>query len=127
MKSIIQSSEAPAAIGPYSQAIVTGQFLFCSGQIPLDPKTGELVSDDVAEQTHRVLDNLGAVLRAKNLTFDHVIKTTVFVTDLSKFAEINAVYAKYFTNNPPARSTIQVAALPKNAKVEIEAVAVIPS
>jgi 2-iminobutanoate/2-iminopropanoate deaminase len=98
--------------------------LFCSGQIPLDPKSGDLLQGDVAAQTKLVLDNLGGVLRAAGLTYNNVVKTTVFLTDLSKFPEMNAVYGTYFITQPPARSTIQVAALPKNASVEIEAIAV---
>jgi 2-iminobutanoate/2-iminopropanoate deaminase len=124
MKKIVSTAEAPAAIGPYSQAIRTGNFLFCSGQIPLDPKSGQIVSDDVTEQAKRVLENLAAVLRAEQLTFAHVVKTTIFLTDLGDFQTVNEIYAGYFRENPPARSTIQVAALPKGARIEIEAIAV---
>ena len=101
--------------------------LFCSGQIPLDARSGELLQADVSAQTKLVLDNLGSVLKAYGLGFQDVVKTTVFLTDLGQFAEMNAIYAKYFAEQPPARSTIQVAALPKGAKVEIEAIAVKPS
>lgn len=123
-RTIISSPEAPRAVGPYSQAVAVGNLLFCSGQIPLNPATGELVPDDVTGQTTQVLENLGAVLRANRMTFSHVVKTTVFLTDLADFAAMNDVYAIYFPSSQPARSTIQVAALPKGARVEIEATAV---
>jgi 2-iminobutanoate/2-iminopropanoate deaminase len=124
MKKIISTNEAPAAVGPYSQAVRAGAMVFCAGQIPLDPKSGQIVSQDVAEQTRRVLDNLTAVLKSERLTLSDVVKTTVFVTDLADFQTINEIYAKYFSTQPPARSTVQVAALPKAARVEIEAIAV---
>lgn len=124
MKKIISTSEAPAAIGPYSQAIRSGNFLFCSGQIPLDPESGKIVSGDIATQTRRVLDNIGAVLKAEGLAFENVVKTTIFLTDLGDFQTVNEVYGSHFKQQPPARSTVQVAGLPKGAKVEIEAVAV---
>src|SRR5437667_1560630 len=124
MKKIISTSEAPAAIGPYSQAVRSGRFLFCSGQIPLDPNSGQIVPGDIAAQTGRVLDNLAAVLNAERLTFDNVIKTTSFLTDLADFQAVNEIYGSYFKQAPPARSTVQVSALPKGAKVEIEVVAV---
>jgi 2-iminobutanoate/2-iminopropanoate deaminase len=124
MKKIISTNEAPAAVGPYSQAVRAGSMVFCAGQIPLDPKSGQIVSQDVAEQTRRVLDNLTAVLKSEHLTLSDVVKTTVFVTDLADFQTINEIYAKYFSTQPPARSTVQVAALPKAARVEIEAIAV---
>jgi len=120
---IIATPDAPKAVGPYSQAVAVGNLLFCSGQIPLDPATGELLHGDATEQTTRVLENLGAVLRANSMSFSHVVKTTVFLTDLGDFAAMNDVYATYFPDNQPARSTIQVAALPKGARVEIEAIA----
>ena len=123
MKKIISTNEAPAAIGPYSQALRSGGFLFCSGQIPLDPKSGQIVSGDIAAQTRRVLDNIAAVLRAEGLTFDNVVKTTVFLTDLGDFQTVNEVYSSCFKQDPPARSTVQVSALPRGAKVEIEAIA----
>jgi 2-iminobutanoate/2-iminopropanoate deaminase len=126
-KRIITSPDAPKAVGPYSQAVGAGRILFCSGQIPLKPATGELADGDATEQTTQVLENLGAVLRAGGLGFADVVKTTVFLTDLGDFAAMNDVYAEYFTNNQPARSTIQVAALPKGARVEIEAIAVADS
>jgi len=124
MKKVISTNEAPAAVGPYSQAVRAGSMVFCAGQIPLDPKSGQIVSQDVAEQTRRVLDNLPAVLKSERLTLSDVVKTTVFVTDLIDFQTINEIYAKYFSIQPPARSTVQVAALPKAARVEIEAIAV---
>ena len=123
MKKIISTDEAPWAIGPYSQAVRSRNLLFCSGQIPLDPKSGEIVSGDIAAQTRRVLDNIAAVLRAEGLTFDNVVKTTIFLTDLRDFQTVNEVYSSYFKQQPPARSTVQVSALPKGARVEIEAIA----
>ena len=124
MKKIISTSEAPGAIGPYSQAVRSGKFLFCSGQIPLDPKSGQIVPGDIAAQTRRVLDNIAAVLKAEGLTFDHVVKTTIFLTNLGDFQTVNEIYGSYFKQDPPARSTIQVAALPKGANVEIEVIAI---
>jgi 2-iminobutanoate/2-iminopropanoate deaminase len=124
MKKIVSTNEAPAAIGPYSQAVRSGRFLFCSGQIPLDPKSGQIVPGDIAAQTRRVLDNIAAVLRAEGATFEDVVKTTIFLTDLNDFQTVNEIYGSYFKNQPPARSTVQVAALPKGARVEIEVIAV---
>src|SRR5437660_7628535 len=124
MKKIISTSEAPAAIGPCSLSVRSGRFLFCSGQIPLDPNSGQIVPGDIAAQTRRVLDNIAAVLNAERLTFDNVIKTTIFLTDLADFQAVNEIYGSYFKQAPPARSTVQVSALPKGAKVEIEVVAV---
>ena len=124
MKKIISTSEAPAAIGPYSQAVRNGNFLFCSGQIPLDPKSGQIVPGDIATQTRRVLDNVGAVLKAEGLTFENIVKTTIFLTNLDDFQTVNEIYGSYFKQEPPARSTVQVSALPKGAKVEIEVIAV---
>jgi len=124
MKKIIATKEAPAAIGPYSQAVRSGSFLFCSGQIPLDPKSGEIVPGDITAQTRRVLDNVAALLRAEGLNFDHIIKTTIFLTNLGDFQTVNEIYGSYFKQNPPARSTVQVAGLPKGANVEIEVIAV---
>jgi 2-iminobutanoate/2-iminopropanoate deaminase len=123
MKKIISTSEAPAAVGPYSQAIRIGNFVFCSGQIPLDPKTGEIVPGDVNAQTRRVMENIAAVLRAEGLNFENIIKTTIFLANLADFQAVNELYGSYFKSDPPARSTVQVAALPKNAQVEIEVVA----
>jgi len=124
MKKVIATSEAPKAVGPYSQAVAVGNFLFCAGQIPLDPATGELVEGDVTAQTDRVLQNVAGVLRANGMTFANVVKSTVFMVDLANFGAMNAVYSKYFSEPFPARSTIQVAALPKGAQVEIEVIAV---
>ena len=124
MKKIVSTNEAPAAVGPYSQAVRVGQFVFTAGQIPLDPKSGAIVSQDISEQAHRVLDNLTAVLAAENLTFNHIVKTTIFLTDMNDFQAVNEVYAKYFSDQPPARSTVAVSALPKGARVEIECIAV---
>lgn len=123
MRTIISSDKAPKAIGPYSQAVKVGDFLFCSGQIPLDPATGEVVAGDAAAQARRALENLTAVLAAGGATVNNVVKVTMFLTDMADFAAVNAVYAEYFVTEPPARSTIQVAALPRGVKVEIEATA----
>lgn len=122
-KTAIHTTHAPAAIGPYSQAVTAGDWLFCSGQIPLDPQTGELVTHTIEAATTRVMDNLLAVLTAAGLTFDHVVRTTIYLVDLSDFAAVNAVYARYFHTDPPARSTVQVAALPRGVPVEIDAIA----
>jgi 2-iminobutanoate/2-iminopropanoate deaminase len=119
----ISTSAAPAAIGPYSQAIGVGRLVMCSGQIGLDPGSGELVEGGVAAQAERALRNLAAVLDASGLGFDDVVKTTVFLVDMADFAALNEVYARFVTDPPPARSTIAVAALPKGARVEIEAIA----
>ena len=127
MKTVVSSADAPAAIGPYSQAIGAGQLLFCSGQLPVVPKTGDLVAQDASAQARQVLENLGAVLNAGGSSYALVVKTTVFLTDLNDFATMNSVYSEFFPDAPPARSTIQVAALPKGAKVEIEAIALKPS
>lgn len=122
----VESKSAPNAIGPYSQAIVAGNFLFASGQIALDPKTGNLVPGGIKEQTKRVLDNLEAVLAARNIGLERVVKTTVYLKDLAHFAEMNEVYAQKFVSDPkPARETVQVAKLPKDALVEISCVAYI--
>ena len=124
MKKVIATSDAPAAVGPYSQAIATGNFLFCAGQIPLDPITGALIDGDVTAQTDRVLQNVAGVLKANGMTFANVVKSTVFLTDLASFAQMNEVYSRYFSAPFPARSTIQVAGLPKGSQVEIEVIAV---
>lgn len=123
MKRVISTPDAPAAVGPYSQAVAAGDLLFCAGQIPLDPVTNALVEGDITAQTTRVLENLKAVLAANEMTFADVVKATVFLTDLGDFAAMNAIYARYFTEPFPARSTIQVAALPRGASVEIEVIA----
>jgi 2-iminobutanoate/2-iminopropanoate deaminase len=119
----IQTDNAPAAIGPYSQAIKAGGFVFASGQIPIDPQTGEFVAGGIREQTERVLKNLASVLEAAGSSLDNVVKTTVFLADMQEFAEMNEVYGKFFTGVSPARATVAAAGLPRNARVEIEAVA----
>ena len=123
MKKIISTSDAPAAIGPYSQAVRCSGFIFCSGQIPLDPQSGQIVSDDIAAQTRRVLDSVSGLLKAEGLSLDDVLKTTIFLTDLGNFQIVNEIYGSYFDTEPPARSTVQVSALPKGAKIEIEVIA----
>jgi 2-iminobutanoate/2-iminopropanoate deaminase len=123
MRQAVSSDQAPPAIGPYSQAIRSGEFLFLSGQIPLDPATGHLVAGDVAAQTRQVLDNLRAVLAAAGVSLDHVVRTTVYLADLGDFTAMNEVYAGYFTSPAPARATVQVARLPRDARVEIDAIA----
>jgi 2-iminobutanoate/2-iminopropanoate deaminase len=123
MKEIISTENAPGAIGPYSQAIKANGMVFCSGQIPLDPATGEFVSDDVSEQTHQVFKNLRAVLEAAGASLNSVVKTTVFLADMNDFAAMNAVYGEYFSENKPARATVEAARLPRDAKVEIECIA----
>jgi 2-iminobutanoate/2-iminopropanoate deaminase len=125
MKKIISTTDAPTAVGPYSQAVRVGSTVYCAGQIPLDPKSGQIVSKDISEQTRRVLDNITAVLKAEGLTFENIVKTTIFLTDLADFQTVNEIYASYFKKEPPARSTVQVPALPKGARVEIEAIAVV--
>jgi 2-iminobutanoate/2-iminopropanoate deaminase len=119
----VNSLSAPAAIGPYSQAIDAGGFVFLSGQVPIDPKTGELVKGDISVQTDRALDNLGAVLEAAGCAFGDVVKTTIYLVDLGDFQAVNTTYGKRFTAAPPARATVQVSALPKGARVEIDAIA----
>ena len=119
----ISSPGAPKAIGPYSQAVRAGQLLFVSGQVPLDPATGQMVDGDIAAQTRRVFDNLGAVLQAGGRSFADVVRTTVFLADMNDFAAVNEVYGTYFTEPYPARATVQVARLPKDARVEIDVIA----
>ena len=125
MKEIIATENAPGAIGPYSQAVKAGNMVFCSGQIPIDVATGEFVSDDVAEQTRQVLKNLSAVLEAAGTSLNNVVKTTVFLADMNDFAAMNEIYAEYFSENKPARATVQAARLPKDARVEIECIALV--
>ena len=125
MKETISTENAPGAIGPYSQAVKAGNLVFCSGQIPLDPQTGEFVSEDVAMQTRQVLKNLSAVLEAAETSLNNVVKTTVFLADMNDFAAMNEVYAEFFNDNKPARATVQAARLPRDARVEIECIAVI--
>lgn len=128
-RTVIRTPSAPAAIGPYSQAVQVAvgdaTMVFCSGQIPLDPVTGAIVEGDIAAQTRRVLDNIGGVLAAADATFGDVVKTTIFLVDLADFAAVNTVYGERFSGPPPARSTVQVAKLPRDARVEIEVVAVV--
>ncbi len=119
----VLTTEAPAPIGPYNQAIRSGDFLFCSGQIPIDPATGELVTGDIVAQTHRVMQNVRAVLAAGDATFADVVKTTIYLVDMNDFAAVNAAYGEYFTGVAPARSTVAVAALPKGSRVEVEVLA----
>jgi len=123
MKNIISTENAPKAIGPYSQAVQMGSFLFCSGQIPIDPKTNEVFTGDVKTQTEMVLKNIEGVLKAADMNFGHVVKTTIFLTSMADFATVNEVYGKIFATNPPARSTVAVAGLPKGVNVEIEVLA----
>ena len=125
MRERIQTENAPAAIGPYSQAIKAGEFVFVSGQIPIDPQTGEFVAGGIAEQTKQVLTNLAAVLEAAGSGLDRVVKTTVFLADMKEFPGMNEVYATFFSAPPPARATVAAAGLPRDARVEIEAVALL--
>ncbi|HZC06547.1 MAG TPA: RidA family protein [Ktedonobacterales bacterium] len=120
----ISTSDAPAAIGPYSQAIAAGELIFCSGQVALDPASGELAGDDVRAQTRRALENLSGVLRAGGSSLADVVKTTVFLVDMGDYAAMNEVYGEFFSSEPPARSAVAVAALPRGARVEVEAIAV---
>ena len=124
MREIVATEAAPQAIGPYSQAVSLGNFVFTSGQIPTDPKTGAFVEGGIAEQTEQVLRNLAEVLRAAGTSLEAVVKTTVFLADMNDFAAMNEVYARYFSSEPPARSTVQAARLPRDARVEIDAIAV---
>ena len=122
-RQIVATDAAPKAIGPYSQAVWAGDVLFCAGQIPLDPTTGNMVAGGITEQAARVLENIRGVLKSQGLDFGNVVKSTVFLSDMNNFGAMNEVYARYFTKEPPARSTVQVARLPKDALVEIEVVA----
>jgi 2-iminobutanoate/2-iminopropanoate deaminase len=126
-REVVSTQKAPAAIGPYSQAIAANGFLFCSGQIGIVPATGQLVTGGVQAETEQVLENLAAVLAARGLGFEHVVKTTVFLATMDEFAKMNEVYAKRFSQSPPARATVAAAGLPKGARVEIECVAAIGS
>jgi len=123
MKHSFSSDNAPKAIGPYSQAVRVGDLLFLSGQVPLDPTTGQLIEGDISAQTRRVMENLGAVLKSAGLSFADVARTTIFLADMNDFAKVNEVYGSYFTEPFPARATVQVARLPKDARVEIDAIA----
>jgi 2-iminobutanoate/2-iminopropanoate deaminase len=124
-KKVIQTEKAPKPIGPYSQAIRAGNFIFLSGQIPIDPKTGELVKGDIRQQTQQVLENIRGVLESQGLGMQDVVKVNIFLKDMGNFNEMNEVYATYFSSFPPARSTVEVAKLPRNADIEIEAIAYI--
>lgn len=123
MKKIINTSAAPAPIGPYSQAVEYGGLLFVSGQIAIDPRSGELLTGDIERETIQVMTNIGAVLEAAGLDFSHVLKTSIFLRDMNDFAKVNEIYGHYFTDRFPARETVQAAALPKNAQVEISVIA----
>ena len=123
MKNIIHTDNAPKAIGPYSQAVMAGGMLFVSGQIPINPQTGELSTADISEQTKLVMDNIGAILKAAGLSYENIVKTTCLLADINDFAAMNKVYAEYFPTNPPARSAFAVKDLPKGARVEIEVIA----
>jgi len=123
MKDVVLTDKGPKPIGPYSQAIKSGGFLFASGQVALDPRTNEFLSGDIRQQTERSLENIKGILEAGGVNLHHVVKTTVFLKDMNDFAAMNEVYGKYFTSAPPARSTVQVARLPKDALVEIEVIA----
>lgn len=123
-KKVIQTEKAPKAIGPYSQAIQAGNFLFLSGQIPLDPVTGELVKGDIRQQARRVLENLKGVLGSQKLSMEDVVKVTIFLKDMGNFNQVNEVYATYFPSSPPARSTVEVSRLPRDADLEIEAIVI---
>ena len=125
MKEIIATEDAPRAIGPYSQAVRAGNFVFASGQIPIDPATGEFVPGGIAEQTEQVLQNLTALFAAAGVGLDQIVKTTVFLADMNDFTAMNEVYGRFFSEAPPARATVQAARLPRDAKVEIEAIAVV--
>jgi len=124
-KKVIQTEKAPEAIGPYSQAIQAGSFLFLSGQIPLDPKTGNLMKGDIQKQTRQILENIKGVLESQGLRMENVVKTTLFLKDITNFNQVNEVYATYFPSSPPARSTVEVTKLPRDADMEIEAIALI--
>ncbi|MCX2495851.1 RidA family protein [Pedobacter sp. PF22-3] len=125
MKQIIKTTNAPAPIGPYSQAVKAGNFLFVSGQVAINPESGELNIGNIEEETHQVMRNLKAVLLEAGLTFDHVVKSTIFLSDMGTFAQVNEVYGQYFTADFPARETVQVSVLPKNVNVEISVIAIV--
>ena len=125
MKEIVSTERAPRAIGPYSQAVRSGNFLFASGQIPIDPATGEFVAGGITEQTEQVMRNVSAILEAAGAGLQQVVKTTVFLADMDDFTAMNEVYGRYFGEDPPARATVQAARLPRDARVEIEAIAIL--
>jgi 2-iminobutanoate/2-iminopropanoate deaminase len=125
-KRVIQTEKGPGAIGPYSQAIQAGDFLFLSGQIPIDPKTGDLIKGNIRQQTQQVLENMKGILESQRLGMEDVIKTTIFLKDMGNFSQVNEVYATYFATSPPARSTVEVARLPRDVEIEVEGIALIP-
>jgi 2-iminobutanoate/2-iminopropanoate deaminase len=125
MRKIVKTDKAPAAIGPYSQAVIANGFLFASGQIPIDPQTNEIIEGGIKEQTEQVLKNITALLQSIELGLDRIVKTTVFLADMNDFTQMNEIYSKYFKTDPPARSTIQAARLPRDVRVEIEIVALV--
>jgi 2-iminobutanoate/2-iminopropanoate deaminase len=125
MKKVIETEKGPKAIGPYSQAVQAGDLLFLSGQIPIDPKTGELIEGDIRQQTRQALENIKGILESQRLRMEDVVKATLFLKEMGNFNQVNEVYATYFLSFPPARSTVEVAKLPKNAEIEIEAIALI--
>jgi 2-iminobutanoate/2-iminopropanoate deaminase len=125
MRKTVSTEKAPKAIGPYSQAVISGGFAFLSGQIPLDPSSGQIIDGDVAAQTERVLENLKSVLEACGATMESVVKTTVFLKDMGEFARMNEVYGRYFPSNPPARATVEAARLPRDVRVEIDCIAAV--
>jgi 2-iminobutanoate/2-iminopropanoate deaminase len=124
MKKVINTKNAPKAIGPYSQAILSGNTLYCSGQIAINPDTGNLVTENITTETNQVMKNISAVLKAADMTFDNVVKCSIFMIDMSDYSAVNQEYAKFFSDNPPAREAIQVSVLPKNVNVEISVIAV---
>ena len=126
MRQAVASSDAPRPLGPYSPAIRAGNLLFISGQVPVDPATGTVVGTDIRAQTEQVMRNIGALLKSAGAGFEHVVRTTVFLADLNEFAEMNNCYARFVTDPPPARATVQVARLPRDVKIEVDAIAVIP-
>ena len=123
-KKVISTTKSPAAIGPYSQAILSGNTLYCSGQIAINPKNGELVTHNITEETHQVMKNISEVLQAANIDFTNVVKCSIFMNDMGQYRDINEVYASYFSQNPPAREAVEVSVLPKNVNVEISVIAV---
>jgi 2-iminobutanoate/2-iminopropanoate deaminase len=123
-RSRVNTPMAPAAIGPYSQAIMVGDTLYCSGQIAIDPKTGHMVTDGIEAETEQVLENLGAVLHAAGLGYAHVVRCTLYLTDVNDYAQVNEIYTRYFSEEPPARETVQVTAIPRGARIEISCIAV---
>jgi 2-iminobutanoate/2-iminopropanoate deaminase len=123
VRNAVSTPSAPKAIGPYSQAIRAGSLLFVSGQVPIDPATGQIIDGDIAAQTHRVFQNIGEILKAGGASFDHVVRTTVFLADMNDFGAMNEIYATYFTSPAPARATVEVSRLPKDARVEIDVIA----